>query len=149
MRSVKLRAIEDRSSGLVGLILDDMRRFDFTTAANEGRLIAHDLLEHQQGARAIGSLDDELIALGGVWYIRGQFSDLSRDGFGSRYSAEESVGFDIANMAELYRDGVRFRSPVPCTRACIHDDAFREIVECGKNGFTREPPTTIALSTGL
>jgi len=39
----------------------------------DGRLIAHDLLEHQQGVRMIGDPWDEVIALGGYMFVRGQF----------------------------------------------------------------------------
>lgn len=48
------------------------------TVMSDGRGLAHDILEHQHGVEAIGPVRDELIALGAVWWVRGQFNDIVR-----------------------------------------------------------------------
>lgn len=45
-------------------------------ADRTGIMVAHDLLEHVNGAREIGSVWDELEALGALCFVRGQFGDM-------------------------------------------------------------------------
>ncbi len=137
MRTVKLEAVQDLATGEVGLIASGMKLFDYPMTAHSGSLIAHDLIEHQQGVRNIGSIDDELIALGACWYIRGQFHDLDRQHF-SNIAAEAQLGSDVANLARHYNEGVAFRGAVPATRPCRHDEAFHAILEQGQALFARE-----------
>lgn len=65
--------------------------------ATEGLLIAHDILEHSK-IEDIGTIGDELKALGGVWFVRGQLSDMRRDGIGSMYTPHQNVASDVVNM---------------------------------------------------
>jgi hypothetical protein len=126
---IKLKCIEDNTTGIIGLILADMPQNDDTNAANEGLLIAHDILEHQNGAKRIGTIDDELEALGGLWYVRGQHGELSRDGRGSMYSVHESVAFDLSRMFRDHFYGHHV-SKAPRTRKCEADEDFKEIINC-------------------
>jgi len=45
-------------------------------AGRSGLMLAHDLLEHQNGAAALGTVIDEMEAFGAIWAIRGQHSVL-------------------------------------------------------------------------
>lgn len=127
-QSIKLKCIEDQSTGIVGLILAEMPQNEDTNAASEGLLIAHDILEHQNGAKFIGSIDDELEALGGFWYVRGQHGELRRDGRGSMYSVHENVASDLSRMFLDHFEGDYYVSKAP--RTCKHDndDAFNDII---------------------
>ena len=139
MRHLTMTVKEDTASGEVGLLLDDVRQIDTFMTTQEGYIIAHDILEHQNGLKSIGSVDDELEALGGVWYIRGQFSDLSRTGMGSMYSPEESIGSDVANLGGIFVErGVNFRTPVPRTRISEEEDGLQEILESGMKTLMAE-----------
>lgn len=138
MKSVKLKCVEDRATGELGLIVEGTRLMDYPMVSSEGLLIAHDLLEHQQGVKKIGSIDDELIALGGVWFVRGLTGVLRRDRSGSIYSTEENLGGDIASMARIYRDGVNFRSAVPCTRRSEEDNAFESMLTAARKMYRAE-----------
>ena len=139
MKRAILEVIRDGDTGELGLLVVGTPRIAYPMAATEGLLVAHDLLEHQQGVSKIGSLDDELIALGGVWYIRGQHGDIRRDGRGSMYSPEQNIAADVVNMARIYVEGgIDFRSAVPRTRTHGHDDSFRLIIEEAKKEFRTE-----------
>ena len=111
---------------------------DTPMVANEGLLIAHDLLEHQQGLSKIGSLGDELIALGGVWYVRGQWGDMRRDRSGSMYTPEQSIASDVYNMFEIYARGVPLRVKVPSNKAGDHEDAINTIISIARQSIVRE-----------
>ena len=104
--------------------------------ANEGLLIAHDLIEHQNGTDQIGSLDDELEALGGTWYVRGQHADISRPSRG--HSPQSDLASDVLNMARIYNFGVEFHTKVPNTRAHDQDENFREIIQQAKEDINGE-----------
>lgn len=138
MRHLGLTVKEDLASGETGLILDDIHQIDTYMVTNDGLLIAHDILEHQNGLRSIGSVDDELEALGAIWYTRGWTGQLRRDGGGSMYSSEESIGSDILNLAQVYNNGVNFRTPVPNTRASEAEDPLQAICESGFDWIRKE-----------
>lgn len=97
MQEVILNVIED-SFGSTGLAVEGIKMFEDFNAAIEGALIAHDVLEHQQGFEKIGSIGDELIALGGVWFIRGEVNDIT--GKPSMHSAMTHVASEVARMAD-------------------------------------------------
>jgi len=137
MRYVTLKYGED-SEGMLGLNVVGMPMISYPMAAGEGLLIAHDILEHQNGISSIGSIGDELEALGGVWYIRGEFNDLRRDNRGSMYSPIENLASDIANMAVMYNRGVPMRVKVPNTREHEQDYDFKEMIKIAKRTATQE-----------
>lgn len=102
MKTVKLRAFRDESTGELGLGLVGMSsNYGEVNSATEGLLIAHDVIEHVNGVERIGSIADELEALGAIWYVRGQHGELNRDGAGSHYTIAENIASDITRM---YRD---------------------------------------------
>ena len=103
---------------------------------HSGQLAAHDLLEHVNGLDSIGSIDDELEALSGVWYVRGQSGRIN-----NYYSAEENIASDVTNLARYYMNGVNFKTPVPKTRACdkyVFDDTIDCILDFAKESVHHE-----------
>lgn len=125
---VILDVFKDEPTGEIGLKLEGAPASDEMFAAREGRLIAHDLLEHVNGPEVIGDIGDELEALGAIWYVRGRHSDLSRDGVGSAFGPHENVASDVSEMAiKSISSGEMVTTPR--TRAHEADDDFRDIIE--------------------
>lgn len=141
MRYVTLTSINDPQTGELGLKVEGVPAIDYPMAANEGFLIAHDLLEHQQGLHKIGTIGDELLALGGVWYVRGQHGDISRNGVGSFHSAESNVASDVSNMGCMYvaNEHVRLHIKPPSRLPpCLADEDIAGIAELGRQGTIEE-----------
>jgi len=114
MKRVILTCVEDNVTGELGLIVDGLKQLSNEfMATTEGLIIAHDLIEHQNGIKAIGSIDDELEALGACWWIRGQWGLLRE---GSYNSPEEGLARDVGHLGEIFCRGVEFRTYVPRTR---------------------------------
>lgn len=133
MNTVILEARKDRETGELGYMVVGTKMIEYPMVSREGLLIAHDLLEHVNGVDSIGSIDDELEALGGVWYVRGEFSDLNRNSrVGSRNSPEENLAGDVLNLARIYNNGVNFRTPVPETEEHDEDISFESIIDIAK-----------------
>lgn len=128
-KTVRLRVIRDESHGELGLALAAMPVDETTNAATDGLLIAHDVLEHVNGAAAIGTIDDELEALGAIWYLRGQFGTLRRDSVGSAYTVEENIAGDVVRMFADFFHGAPVDTTPIRTYACDADESFREIIE--------------------
>jgi hypothetical protein len=140
MPQVILEAYTDESFGQLGLgIIGTPRNYDTNSGFN-GLIIAHDIMEHVNGLSEIGTIDDELEALGAIWYIRGQHSDISRDGSGSAYTAEENIASDVVRM---YRDHVcgdayvDFHSKLR-TRVCDADEALNTILDYAADSYKGE-----------
>ena len=98
-QEIKL-VIKEDCHGIVGFTIAEIKPFEDFGADTSGTLTAHDILEHQKGFSNIGSLGDELIALGGVYFVRGEYSDLSRPS--NIHSTEENLASDVANMARIH-----------------------------------------------
>lgn len=138
MKRVILKAIIDNETGVLGLICEGTPIINYPMVSTDGLIIAHDLLEHVNGVKAIGSIGDELLAMGACWYIRGQFGDISRNNE-NRSTPYESIASDLINMGSMVIEGnVPYRVPVP--RTCKHDfDVdFHSIIEYAKSGLLDE-----------
>lgn len=127
---ITLEAFEDENFGLIGLGVKGMPRGENTNVATTGLLIAHDLLEHQNGIELMGTIDDELEALGGIWFVRGQWGDLNRDGTGAYYTIHENIGSDISRMFRDFFYGAPVNTSPLRTRPCDEDADFEEIIRC-------------------
>jgi hypothetical protein len=126
----ELVVFQDMPTGETGFRLNGARVSEEMFAATTGQLIAHDIIEHVNGAGRIGDIDDELEALGAIWYTRGRWHDLNRNGAGSFYTPEQNVASDVADMLLKVLDG----EPMPeCKRttALDCDDSLREICDHG------------------
>jgi hypothetical protein len=139
MKPIRLVSITDEQTGELGLALRDMPRDESTNAANEGLLIAHDIVEHVNGPRHIGTIDDEFQALGAIWYVRGQHNDIRRDGFGGRYSPEENISADVTRMFRDYVSGGAYVDVSPRrSRRCDADEALVDILDIAGKQYLGE-----------
>jgi len=105
MRYLKIVAIEDNMTGDLGfnLVNNAMPNTGEEFVAGGGLIIAHDIIEHQQGLKKIGTLEDELIALGGIVYTRvitGELSNFVMTG-------EENLSHDITRMFEYFNENTK------------------------------------------
>lgn len=139
MKTVTLEAFRDESTGEIGLGVVGMPRDETTNAATHGLTIAHDLIEHVNGPERIGTIDDELEALGAIWYVRGQHGELRRDSIGSMYSVEQNIASDITRMfRDWFYAGRPQMSYLPRTRATPADDAIACILNCADDSWRSE-----------
>ncbi|MGE3645673.1 MAG: hypothetical protein AB7F96_17655 [Beijerinckiaceae bacterium] len=69
-RKVTLIGVSDEYNSKPGLGLEGSTAYDGFMACRDGSTIAHDLVEHVNGHKAIGPIADELQALGAVWFVR-------------------------------------------------------------------------------
>lgn len=95
MKKINLTATAD--IGELGLKIDGVPTIDYPMVATQGLMIAHDILEHQQGFQKIGTIGDELIALGGTWYCRGEYFDMRRNPRPVK-APHDDIASDVANM---------------------------------------------------
>lgn len=129
MKTIRLISFTDEQTGEIGLGLKGVPRHEQLNAAMDGLTIAHDLIEHVNGPEQIGTIDDELEALGAIWYVRGQWGELRRDGLGWRYSVEENIASDVTRMFRDHIDGAQHVSyNVKPGRKCEADDSLEDIL---------------------
>lgn len=129
MKTIKLIAREDSEMGGIGLLIKGMCTDETVNPARGGLQIAHDLIEHVNGVREIGTIDDELEALGAIWYVRGQFNDLHRDSMGSAHDVYANIAGDVVRMFRDYFYGAYASVPAKQTRPCEADEAFKIIID--------------------
>lgn len=129
MRAVELVAHDDEYDSSLGWIIKGTALADDLMADREGALIAHDLLEHMNGQREIGSVWDELEAIGAVWQVRGRHGDVCE----SRrfHPPERHAASDVSRMFEQWTceayDGPG--SPMLGTRPSEYDADFLAILQ--------------------
>lgn len=138
MRAVRLIAAEDEYDCEPGLIIKGTPQCEGMMADRDsGMLIAHDLLEHVNGVENIGQIDDELQALGAIWYVRGRHGDLlSGNNF---HTPAVNVASDLTRMFRdlgscRYWPGVR----TPRTYRHDYDEDFLEIIAIARRDIPRE-----------
>ncbi len=95
-----LTAVLDNTTGEVGFKAEGVPTIDSPMVALEGNLIAHDILEHLNGLESIGTISDELLALGGVWFVRGQHADITRKP--TIHSPLEHLSAELVDMGVIY-----------------------------------------------
>lgn len=139
MKAIRLIAASDEYDSTPGLIIKGTPSFDELMTDRTGLLTAHDLLEHQNGMAPMGTVWDELEALGGIWYIRGQHGDMMTDR-PNYHSPAVNVASDVTRMFSEYScdpdngpGGLGVGS-----RPHDYDDDFREIVEIARRDIPRE-----------
>lgn len=133
MRYLTLTARIDGATGELGYVLDDIpRNDDLFMVATDGLTIAHDIIEHVNGLRNIGTIHDEMEALGGIWFVRGQFGALRRDSIGSAFSTEENLAADLSRMwVEWHNEVAEFR-PYRGKPLRLRGDYIDEVLEVGQ-----------------
>lgn len=141
MHHVRLEVINDDFGGM-GLVLAGMPRFDGLAAdLGDGLTIAHDVLEHQNGVANMGPAWDELEAIGGIWYVRGQWGDLQTNS-ANNYSMHEILSNDVVStFSTWYNEDDRSMGPDSASkgsRAHDEDESFNEIIKFAKRGIESE-----------
>jgi hypothetical protein len=133
MRYVTLEAVTDEYDNKPGFKIKGTPSFDGFMADRTGEMIAHDIVEHQNGLDPMGAVWDELEALGGIWHCRGRWGDIGRE---SIHSAETNVASDITRMFVEW-DG--YNGPHSMrTQAHDYDESFREIIAIARHDIPRE-----------
>lgn len=124
-----MTAIECDETGETGFKLDGIPAIQGAfMVTTDSILIAHDILEHQNGLNKIGSIDDELEALGGMWFIRGENGMIRANSYHSNAVHLES---DLINLGRIFiEQGVEFRTEIP-----VNPDNFYSILEDGEIDF--------------
>lgn len=139
MKHVRLIAVSDDYDSKPGLIIKGTPSFDELMADRDGSLIAHDLLEHQNGLKNMGPVWDELEALGGVWYCRGQWGDL---GTPSMWSPAQNVASDVQRMLIQWTcEDREYCGPGGLSvgsRPFDYDEDFNAIIDIARNMIGRE-----------
>lgn len=136
-----LEYAKDKDTEELGFIVKGSKDRGGYNVASEGLLIAHDILEHAR-IEDIGTIGDELKALGGIWFVRGEYGDLRRDSRGSIYSPHENVASDVTNMARyILCGGSKLHCKVPehIKPACcpVYSD-FEAIIDIARKDIPKE-----------
>lgn len=142
MRHVTLIAIADEYDNKPGLALKGAPvTAPGFMADREGVLIAHDLLEHVNGPRQIGSVWDELEALGAIWQVRARHGDLFT-GRPVNFSMAVNVASDITRMfADWVYSDKRYCGPwrgAEGTRKHDYDSDFLECIAIARRDIPNE-----------
>lgn len=139
MRHIRLIAAPDEYDTAPGLIVKGTPLLEGMMADREGGLVAHDLLEHQNGAEHIGYVWDELEALGGIWHVRGRHGNLMQK-HGSMYSVAENVASELTRMFSdwLSEGAPPFEHRAKATKPHDYDEDFLEIIEISRRDIPRE-----------
>ena len=133
---IDITARECPVTGELGYLLDGQHLTDHMVLdTGDGTLIAHDIVEHVNGLREIGGLEDELEALGAIWLVRGQFADLNRP-YTSMHTPERSLASDIVNIAQYTHRPLRYKR----TNAFDYDEDFDSILEYAREQLREEEP---------
>ena len=141
MRTIRLVTVSDEFDNKPGFALATAKHWaDGFMADREGVLIAHDVLEHVNGPAQIGSVWDELEALGAIWQVRARHGDLfTGRNYGVR-SMAENIAADLTRMfAEFAADP--FHGPGSAkagTRPHDYDSEFMECITIARNEIPRE-----------
>ena len=133
MRHLTLVSFEDEPTGNLGLIFKGTAGPEIF-ADTSGTLLAHDLLEHQNGFGRIGCPEDELEAMGGLWQVRGRWGDMvDDDRVRSVWTPVQSLGWELVTIARQAAEGegVNWTPRVGRYRTHAHDydEDFQEAID--------------------
>jgi len=123
MKYLRIIQTECQVSGGMGWAIKgaDIDHHDFAASfPDDMRLIAHDIVEHPSLVN-IGSVEDELEALGGAWNTRGKWGDSVTD---------EGIAGDVGNMFSQCPAGELKKAPK--TRGFYDEDLFKMIIKLAK-----------------
>lgn len=142
MKHVTLMAVTDEFDSEPGFAV---RGVDTTSpgymADRDGTLTAHDILEHQNGVEKIGPVWDELEAMGGAWYVRGQHGDMLQRR-PNIHSPAKNIAADISRMffEQTEDEWVPREHRYHHTKPSIIDDDIEEILQIARQEIVSEAP---------
>lgn len=132
MRHVRLIAVCDEYDTTPGFALKGAPvTVEGFAADRDGVLIAHDLLEHVNGREHIGTVWDELEALGAIWQVRARHGELFT-GRPQHHSVHVDIASDLTRMFPEWLMQGPYRPSghrISTTRACEADDDFLDCIE--------------------
>lgn len=135
---VILTARRDEMTGEMGLCIPGVAPSDIVNASSDGLGIAHDLIEHQNGAAEIGGIADECEALGALWFVRGCTGQLRRDSIGSAYTPEQNLASDLSRMFDDWHHGGQYlEQTTRRTRPCDDDASLEEIIRHARRNILK------------
>lgn len=136
MRHVLLTVCDDEYGSGLGFHLAKTPKYDGFMVDTTGFMIAHDLLEHQNGAQNIGPVWDEMEALGSVWHLRGRHGDFLRgEKTRNLFTPEETIAADLVHMYSSW-DGWNGPGSMN-TKPHEHDESFDEIIEYARRDIPK------------
>lgn len=115
---------------------DSKQNHDGVWGVAEGYLIAHDIVEHAR-LKDIGTVRDELMALGGIWYVRGQFGEISRSPRGNAVPTHDAIAHELVTLSSIQADK-KNRLNVSRISECGYEDDFNDIVNIAKPKIVSE-----------
>lgn len=137
MRHIRLVAFQDQVTGEVGLGIKGHTSHPELLCDWTGAMIAHDIVEHQNGLDRIGDVGDEIEALGASWHIRGRHGL-----FDSKYHTPEYVmAAGLSQTAcDLYDEGQHWFPRLGRYKTAEHycDEDFEAILEEARPILTRD-----------
>jgi hypothetical protein len=130
---------EDDATDEKGWVVEELCDiFDLPSVANDGYLIAHDIIEHVNGIDEIGGIGEELQAMGGVWNTRGQHCDIRRGPYANRISPQENLSNDFLDMARRFISGEEMGCETPELVESGYEDDFNEIWQYARENLHHE-----------
>ena len=134
MKTYILEYKEDQEMGGMGFYIHGATmNGDEYNMATDGLLVAHDILEHQR-IKDIGSIGDELKAMGAIWYVRAQFGD-----FKNRHiEPAKHLASEITRMARDYFYSPYIRCKVPVKREHWLHEEFNYIIDMARDDLKHE-----------
>lgn len=138
MRAIRLIAATDEYDRSPGLIVKGVPPSDGMAAERgNGVLIAHDVIEHMNGLRNIGTVWDELEAFGAIWHVRGRWGDLMNGS--TYYSPTVDMGSEIGRFFEPWLTEPP-GPPMPNGYASDQDEDFDAILTIARSTVLGEAP---------
>lgn len=127
-KTCKLKAMEDPATGDNGLVIEGVSVDESMPVVDTGGMvIAHDLIEHQNGLGRIGTIIDELEALGAILFVRGRSGELNRRQQ-NYHSVESNIG--EGDLSRMFRDLTEYEvSRIPVTQVCDVDSEINRCIE--------------------
>lgn len=128
----------DEATGTVGLLhaggMPDVVDGE-STAAYIGGLVAHDIVEHCNGVENIGSVEDEVLALGAVWFTR-----VDTGHYHGYQSPKKWLSYDCGRMLELswFGDDVLYIGPNVSTGCDSTDSELLRVAVEGARSWLGE-----------
>ena len=128
MTHITYRVVTSEETGGLSLLHP---KFDFDGSysdVSDGYILAHDLLDHQNGISGIGSIADEMQAFGGMWFSRGQRGQTRKDDL---HTPHANMASDFMSMAMLHQQGVPIRSTQSKSKLVDFEQDIQDIIDLG------------------
>lgn len=143
--------VAKEENGILGWVLEDLPECedDSMTVTQDGYIIAHDLLDHVTGFESMGLINDEIIAFGSAWFIRGEYDQIRR---GTIHANETMIASDLSRhlMEILVHNSDIFNDVVlPVNDNCsIFDEVIEETREAFNSGLEYEVDNLVSSLEG-